>query len=190
VSGVDPVKFFDAIRPTLFHGSMTELQVAGITAILEAWTVHAPASDPRFIADSLGQVYWETEYTMQPIEEVGHGEGRAYGKPAGPYGQRYFGRGFVQLTWLAVYQHAETRLRFHNIAANLVETPDLALRPDIAAAILVFGMTEGWFTGRRLAQFFDGTRSDWVDARTIINGHDKAALIAGFALHFYHGLTA
>ena len=95
----------------------------------------------------------------------------------------------MQLTWLQVYQHAETRLRLHGINVDLVRSPDLALRPDTSAAILVFGMTEGWFTGRKLADFFAGTRSDWVDARTIINGHDRAALIAGFALHFYAGLT-
>ncbi len=37
---------------------------------------------------------------MQPIEEYGRGKGRKYGAPAGPYGKIYFGRGYVQLTWL------------------------------------------------------------------------------------------
>ena len=186
---MDAAKFFETIRQTLFHGSLTEAQVAGCTAILDAWTNHAPASDPRFVAYSLATAYWETAYKMQPVEEIGHGDGRPYGKPAGPYGLTYFGRGLVQLTWLQVYQHAETRLRLHGINVDLVRSPDLASRPDTSAAILVFGMTEGWFTGRKLADFFAGTRSDWVDARTIINGHDRAALIAGFALHFYAGLT-
>ena len=51
-------------------------------------------------------------------------------------------------------------------------------------------MLECWFTGRRLDQFFAGTRSDWVDARAIINGRDRAALVAGYGLHFYEGLRA
>ena len=32
------------------------------------------------------------------------------------------------------------------------------------------------------------SRSDWVDARAIINGHDKAALIASYSMAFYHAL--
>ena len=72
---------------------------------------------------------------------------------------------------------------------DLVRNPDLAMRPDIAAGVLIFGMLEGWFTGRKLIDYFKGTRSDWVDARVIINGHDRAALIASYGMAFYHALT-
>ena len=190
---MDPSKFFDTIRQTLFHGSLTPPQVSGCNTILDAWANHAPGSDPRFVAYSLGTTYHECGDTMQPIEEYGKGRGRAYGHPAGPWHLIYDGRGDVQLTWERNYAFATKRLRALGVIGSmddLERTPELAMRPDIAAAVMIFGMIEGWFTGRKLSDFFVGTRSDWVDARTIINGHDRAALVAGYALHFYAGLTA
>ncbi len=188
---MDRSKFFDCVREAPFAGALTAGQVRGCEAILDAFERHAIGSDPRFVAYALATAFHETARTMQPIREIGGGRGRSYGKPAGPFGQVYYGRGYVQLTWLRNYQAATTRLAAHGLrAVDLVKTPDAAMEPDIAAAVLVFGMLEGWFTGRKLGDFFTGVRSDWVDARTIINGHDKAATIAGYALHFYHALQA
>lgn len=188
---MDRATFFDCVRDHPFGGSMTQPQVQGCEAILDAWEQHAPASDPRFIAYSLATTFHETARTMQPIAEFGRGKGRAYGKPAGPFAQTYFGRGDVQLTWYRNYALATTKLRAHGVidgSVDLAKTPDLAMRPDIAAGVLVFGMLEGWFSGRKLGDYFRGTRSDWVDARAIINGKDRAALIAGYGLHFYHAM--
>lgn len=190
---MDRVIFFADCRAHPFGGRMTDRQVKGCEAILDAFEHHAPAADPRGIAYALATAYHETARTMRPICEYGEGRGRPYGAPAGPYAKHYFGRGYVQLTWLKNYAHATKRLREIGVTGadvDLVRKPDLALRPDIAAAILVFGMVEGWFTGRKIADYFAGTRSDWVDARRIINGSDRAAQIAGYALHFYHALTA
>ena len=190
---MDRTKFFATIRPLLFHGAISARQVDGTNAILDVWGKYASTSDPRWIAYSLATAFHETAATMQPIEEIGKGRGLAYGHPAGPWGLIYDGRGDVQLTWERNYIHATARLRAHGVIGadvDLDKTPDLAMRPDIAGAVMVFGMTEGWFTGRKLADYFAGTRSDWVDARAIINGHDKAALIAGYALHFYHAIQS
>jgi putative chitinase len=178
----DREQFFARVRTQLFGGTMTASEVAGVNAILAAWDASA-GPDPRFVAYSLATAFHETAMTMQPIEEIGRGEGRPYGRPAGPDGQIYFGRGFVQLTWLANYQKVGSL-----IGNDLVDNPDLALKPDIAAEILTHGMVGGWFTGRKLGDYFAGARSDWVDARRIINGVDKAALIAGYALHFLHAI--
>jgi putative chitinase len=189
---MNSAKFYSAIRETLFH-PLTPTQVEGVNSILDAWTKWAPASDARDIAYSLATAYWETGRAMQPIREAGEGRGRAYGHPAGPWHAVYYGRGLVQETWLANYQHADAKLHILgllNSHESLVKTPDLALRPDVAAAIMVRGMVEGWFTGKRLADYFLGAHSDWQGARRIINGQDKAALIAGLALQFYHALTA
>jgi putative chitinase len=175
--------FFAAVRETLFRGSMSQSQVDGCSVILQAWDDFEPTADPRFVAYSFATAFWETDRTMQPIAEIGRGAGKPYGRPDGQFGQVYFGRGFVQLTWLANYVNAAKY-----VGGDLVAHPDNALKPDIAAKILVWGMTKGWFTGRRLANYFDGTRSDWTDARRIINGVDRAALIAGFALHFLHAI--
>lgn len=190
---MDRAHVFDQIRQHPFGGKMSQSQVDGTTAILDAWEKHAPASDPRFIAATMGTAYHETAATMQPIAEIGKGRTRPYGQPAGPYKQTYYGRGLVQLTWERNYAHATTRLRAHGVIGidtDLDKTPDLAMRSDIAAAVMVFGCLEGWFTGKKLGDFFVGTRSDWIDARTIINGHDCAAKIAAYSLYFYHALTA
>jgi hypothetical protein len=179
----DPSTFFSIIRDTIFNHTMSQPQVDGCNAILSSWSTLAPNSDPRFIAYSLATAYWETDHTMQPIAEFRKGINQPYGQPAGPYNQCYYGRGYVQLTWLANYQRASKKLNI-----DFVSNPDAAMLPDAAASIMILGMLQGWFTGRKLSDFFIGTRSDWVDARTIINAHDHAALIAAYALHFYHAI--
>lgn len=184
---IDLALFFAAIRETMFH-PITAEQVEGIETILTAW---GDGNDLRFMAYSLGTAYHETGRKMQPVREIGEGRRRAYGHPIGPWRQAYYGRGDVQLTWEHNYRHATKRLQASGVLRSdedLEMTPDLALKPAIAAALLIHGMLEGWFTGKRLAQFFTSTRSDWTNARTIINGHDRAHLIGGYGLHFFHAL--
>jgi len=188
----DHALFFAGIRDTLFH-PLSQSQVDGINAILGAWEATAPRSDARFVAYSLATAYHETAKTMQPIEERGHGRHRAYGAPSGPWHQVYDGRGDVQLTWERNYRLATAKLRALEVLKpdeDMVRSPALALRLDVAAAVMIHGMLEGWFTGRRLEQFFAGSRSDPIDARTIINGHDKARLVAGYYMHFLHALQS
>jgi hypothetical protein len=59
----------------------------------------------------------------------------------------------------------------------------------LAVRILVEGMVLGTFTGRKLADYFHCEVADWRRARRIINGRDKAALIAGHAKAFYGALS-
>ena len=182
-------KFFDLVRTKLFRGNLSEKQVEGIKSIIGAWT---QGTDHRWIAYGLATAYHETAQTMQPIEEYGKGRGRAYGVPNGPWHQIYDGRGDVQLTWEYNYKKATVELHNRKVLEpnlDLEKTPDLAMRPDIAAAIMVFGMTEGWFTGRSLANYFNKQTTDWVNARRIINGTDCAVMIAGYAQTFYEALN-
>ncbi|WP_210253139.1 hypothetical protein, partial [Beijerinckia sp. L45] len=162
-------------------------------AILAEWERLQPAGDTRFIAYMLATANWETEHTMQPIEEIGHGHGRAYGAPAGPWHQVYDGRGDVQLTWIQNYRKADTELHMRGVltaAEDMVKTPALAKRSDVAAAIMFYGMTLGWFTGKKLSDYFHGTATDWVDARRIINGTDHDTDIAAIAQHFFAALKS
>jgi len=184
--------FFDKVRATLFH-ALSANQVAGMKSILDAWDKLDPKSDHRFKAYALATAYHETAQTMQPIEEYGHGRGRAYGAPAGRWHLVYDGRGDVQLTWLANYQKATDKLHAAKLldpALDLVKDPSLALRPDVAAAVMVLGMRDGWFTGKRLGEFFTASESYPVQARRIINGLDCAAKIAGYFTSFDAALRA
>lgn len=130
---------------------------------------------------------------MQPIEEIGHGRHRAYGVPTGPWHEVYDGRGDVQLTWEANYAKATASLRELGVLTadqDLVRSPALAMQPDVAAAILIVGMEDGWFTGRKLSQYFGPSVSNPVGARAIINGSDRAWLIASYYSLFLKALKA
>ncbi|ACB27618.1 hypothetical protein [Methylobacterium radiotolerans] len=176
--------FFDRVRAAPFGGRLSASQVAGLTAILDACPALLGLTS---LAYCLATTFHETARTMQPIEEYGRGKGRTYG-PTG-----FWGRGFVQLTWEANYAKATAALRKLGVltaAEDLVKTPALAMRPDVAAVILFYGMVEGWFTGKKLADYFGPGRNDAVGARRIINGTDKAATIAGYHATFVDALTA
>lgn len=178
--------FFDEIRHSLFGGRLTQGQVDGISFKLDAWE-RSGLTDIRWLAYMLATSYHETDKTMRPIEEYGRGKGRPYGRKLKqnrqPYtwpDKLYYGRGDVQLTW---YENYETMGRLLGIP--LLEQPELALKPDVSARIMIEGMTKGKsnrgdFTGVSLENYFNATKDDPVHARRIINGLDKANLIATY----------
>lgn len=177
---IDRKRFFETIRHNPFH-DFDQSQVAGIDAIIDEWDKEFSSSDRRWLAYMIATAFWETAQTMQPIREYGEGRGRAYGKVV--HGHVYYGRGYVQLTWITNYEKLGQLL-----GVGLVGNPDLALNPGIAARVMFQGMVKGLFTGKKLLNFFTAVKSDWVNARTIINGHDHAVTIAGVAQHMYTGL--
>jgi putative chitinase len=186
-------KFFAGIRSAPFSGAMTQAQVNGTDALLDAFDRVTPQIDLRWEAYGLATTYHETAHSMLPIEEYGKGRGHAYGQPAGKWHKVYDGRGDVQLTWQKNYAHATTELRRLGVIGDSIDLerePALAMRPDIAAAILIHGMTEGWFTGHKFADYFNDHNTDWVRARKIINGLDKADTIANYARQFHGALVA
>lgn len=181
---IDRKKFFDGIRQGPFPGKMNQKQVEGVTAILDEWE-RRRLTDPRHLAYMLATVKWETDHTMQPIPEIGKGRGRRYGNKDPVTGKIYYGRGYVQLTWNYNYKAMAAIT-----GADLYHDPELALRPDIASKILFEGMERGTFTGKKLANYFTATATDWLNARRIINGTDHAADIATIAKQFYADLIA
>ena len=184
-------KFYKAVMNEFFNGKLSTQQYDGIDAIMQRWRM-SKFTDIRWLSYMLGTVYHETAKTMYPIEEYGKGKGKKYGKKIKQSGepytkpeQIYYGRGYVQLTW---YENYDRMGRILNVP--LLEHPELALHPDIAADIMFEGMTKsvsfkGDFTGHCLEQYFNETKEDWVNARRIINGLDRAELIAGYAKKFH-----
>ena len=171
-------KFFTGIKKTVFGGKLKQSQVDGINAIYTA--AGAATNDRRWIAYMLATATWETASMMQPIAEYGKGKGRKYGVMDAITRQTYYGRGYVQLTW-----HYNYLKMGEILGLDLVNNPDLAMRPDVAADIMVIGMTRGTFTGRKLEDYFNKTKCDWINARRIINGTDKAREIAAIAEKYF-----
>jgi putative chitinase len=177
------VAYFDSVRSSLFGGALTQQQVDGQSVILALWEgdqTGTPMDDIRWLAYMLATPYVETDKKMWPIEEYGKGEGMKYGTT-------YYGRGFVQLTWEDNYDKASGALALID-DRDLVKHPQLALDSLIAARIMFRGMAEGWFTGKKLGEYFNEERDDPVNARQIINGNDRDEEIAGYHEEFLAAL--
>lgn len=99
-------------------------------------------------------------------------------------GPRFKGRGFVQITGRLNYQIWSDKL-----GINLIDNPEKAAIPEIAAMILVQGMRDGSFTGVGLSDFIVGDSRDFFDARRIVNGLDKADLIERFAEYYFKAIA-
>lgn len=129
----------------------------------------------------LATVKHETANTYKPIVEYGKGKGH-------PYAPIYYGRGYIQLTWETNYELFSKLLNIDLIDdpkdPNDNSDPDKATDPEIAYEIMVLGMTRGLFTGKKLSDYINDDDVDYVNARRIINGIDKAVLISGYAQDF------
>ena len=177
--------FFDNVRSKLFDGALTQQQVDGCGVILGLWEgqyTGTPMTDIRWLAYILATVFHECATTMWPITEYGS-QSYLQGKEYWPY----IGRGFVMITWEENYRNASQQLSLTG-SRDLVEHPELALDSLISARILFRGMAEGWFTGKKLGQYFNESKNDPVNARQIVNGNDDDDLIAGYHADFLAAL--
>ncbi len=185
--------FFDAVRP--MHGDkLSSKQVVNYSVLLNEWEAKWSDLPIEYFAYMLATLHHECAKTVEPITEFGpktyfakYGKGtlaKLLGNTALADGYAFRGRGWVQLTGRRNYYVASKK-----IGVNLVANPDLALDPTIATKILFNGMTEGWFTTKRLRDYMVKGVFQPVNARRIINGTDKAALIAGYYASFLKALT-
>lgn len=91
----------------------------------------------------------------------------------------FYGRGYIQLTWKRNYQ-AFTKI----LGIDLVSKPDkLITEPALSYRVAEYGMRHGTFTDGRhkLANYINDNKKDYVGARKIVNGTDKAKEIAAYA---------
>ncbi len=201
--------FFQEVRKSLFSGRLKQREVKGLNAILDGWTVlpeaaRNTAGGHDALAYVLATAFHETAATMQPVREtLALSDAEAIARlerafRAGrlstvrtPYwrpdaeGRTWLGRGFVQLTHRRNYE-AMSALT----GIDLVSKPARAMEMAVAVEILVSGMREGAFTGFRLGDYFAAGTPDWTGARKIINGTDRADLVAGYAKAFRAALPS
>ena len=133
------------------------------------------------IAYVLATVEWETGRTFKPVKEAYwlDEEWREENLRYFPF----YGRGFVQITWESNYKKYSEIL-----GIDLVANPDLAMNKNVALFILVHGFKTGAFTGRKITDYIDGTKTDFVNARRCINGTDHDEDIAGLARNYLAGM--
>lgn len=186
-------KSFDILRERLFGGSLTQTQVNSLNYLVarcEHFKINY--SETAYV---LATAYHETGYLetvngrkvmnrdMLPIKERGTQDyltGKAY--------YPYIGYGYVQLTWEDNFKRVGDL-----IGVDLLNNPEKALEPDIASEILIKGMVFGWFTGvgfHRKCPVYRYNKASYVRARKIVNGTDKANLIAGYAMDFEKALRS
>ena len=177
-----PAAFYDYIRGDAgeLFPKFSATQLQGIEAILAYGAGKLPLS---WMAYVLATAYHETGKIMQGVKE-GFNLSDAWRQKNLRY-YPWYGRGLVQLTWEKNYQAAGEL-----IGENLIAVPDRALDLTIGVKILVEGMLTGLFTGKKLRDYLpnEPTRVQYAAARRIINGTDKADLIAGYAIEFAKAL--
>ena len=171
MNAINRTYLFDRIRQSVFGGSLTQLQVEGVTRILDYREENWPKMSDDELAYLLASVVHETGHQMQPINEFGS-EQYLRGKDYYPW----IGRGLIQITWSYNYE------KFG------IKRAEDALKWPVALDIAFRGMVKGMFTGRRLSNYIGGGKVNYVEARRIVNGTDRAKLIAGYAHSFRDAL--
>lgn len=210
--------FFASVRKSVFNGSLSQSQVDGLEAILDA-SAKLSVTDIRMIAYAMATPMIETGGSYEPIREnlnysvaslvskfgnrISASDAAKYGRTAmqkanqeaianiiygGEWGKKnlgntqpgdgwkYRGRSLTQITGRRNYA------KF-----GLEENPEDAMQIKTAAEIMVKGMRDGTFTGKKFSDYF-GTNAQWVQARRMINSLDKAEEIAAYAQKFHNAL--
>lgn len=200
--------FFREIRGSLFRGRFSKKQVQGITRLLDVWEQHYASDYPdEFLAAGLGTTKHETADTMQPIKEYG---GRAYfmrmydisgNRPAKARelgnihvgdGAKFPGEGDVQNTGR---RNARVSSKLINdlLGTNIdfEKNPELRGHPIYSAHCLYLGCITGLWTGKSWGKYIGegkGSHANFKQSRRVVNGMDKASLIAGYCVEFLEAI--
>lgn len=188
----------------IFGGKLTQDQVNGINMILETLNSDEfKVTDKRIAAYIFATSFWETGRAMQSVKEKTDKTGEQYffrmydikgdrpavakrlGNTVPGDGIKYAGRGHVQLTGRTNYTNMSKYL-----GVDLVNKPDLLLDSKVSVRVLVHGMLKGSFTGVSVSKYITSAKTDYVNARRVINGIDKADSISTIAKSFEKAINS
>lgn len=191
--------FYASVRSRtsgVFGTSITKSQVQGTEAILDE--AERRGTPLRHLAYILATAYHESAHTMQAVREtLANTDDKAIrildrSFAAGnlswvktPYwrkdadGKSWLGRGLVQLTHKRNYQ-----IMTPIVGADLVANPNMAMETRVAVKIMFDGMERGSFTAHKLSAHINDQKTDYYNARRIINGIESAAKVATYAKQF------
>lgn len=175
---INKIAFQNRLKTFGLFQSATNSQVSGCNDIIDAFFSHK-FTNVKQLAYILATVYHETAKKMQPVKEFG---GTKYLMSKAYY--PYYGRDLVQTTWKANYEKVK---KFTGV--DVVANPDLIGQMPLAATVAVIFMSKGWYTGKKISDYINNDITSYLNARRIINGTDKAELIAGYAVKFEKCLT-
>ena len=194
---------FDILRKSF--GKLSQSQVDAINFIVDAMDKDKSITYPQG-SYILATTWHETATTMLPIAEYGKGKGRPYGTwyknskgelysfkngskrevyLQSEYPHLYYGRGETQNTWFDNYEKLS---KVFNV--DFLNNPDLLLTQEWSTPVTIYSMKNGLYTGKKLSDYINQSKKDYVNARKIINGMDKAILIAGYAETFEKALRS
>lgn len=187
----------------IFGGKLTQDQVDGLNTILDTLnSVEFRVTDKRVAAYIFATSFWETGRTMQAVKEKTDKTGEQYffrmydiegsrpkvaqrlGNTVPGDGIKFAGRGQVQLTGRTNYTNMGKYLNL-----DLVNNPDLLLDTETSAKVLVYGMLKGSFTGVSVYKYITSVKTDYLNARRVINGIDKAKEIEAIAKSFERAIS-
>lgn len=179
--------FYDTARLTLFAGKISRTQFDRLAILLRALTSYPAVTVPQ-ASYIMATAHWETD-RFNAMEEYASGEayeGRAdLGNTQPGDGRRFKGRGFPHLTGRRNYEWASLAS-----GHDLIADPAAASDPEISAKLIIQGMMQGVFTGVGLGRFINDQKTDFVNARKVHNGLDRAETIADLADRYHVALTA
>jgi len=168
------------------YSALSKANLTGLSHLIDFIITDTEITDIRWAAYMLATTKHETNHTMLPIEEYGKGGNRPYGKEitvtdnnGKEHKNTYYGRGYVQLTWDYNYKSLSEKLK---MGEDLYIYPDKVLDEKIAYQVMSYGMRHGSFTSRSLNKYISGGQCDYINARKIINGTDRAQKIADYAV--------
>ena len=177
---------------------ITAAQFQGLDQLLSFVQLGPDINDDRWVAYMLATVKLECANTFQPITEFGApsyfnkyepdtAKGLELGNTQSGDGVRFKGRGYVQITGRVNYARLSTAL---GLGRSFIDDPVRVLAPINAYRIMSLGMRDGLFTRRKLEGCINNNSCDYVAARKIINGQNKADEIASYARQFEAALAA